>query len=187
MRTNIDVYQSRVARWVRTRIAGGRLLLGAALAVSLVAAQPVRAQDQTNGVSDAVFINNQLVAPFPLVEATNVSQFVPAFFPANGIPNIAVVFYQDASQTIVSDQLWVQNQFFYFASDPDLQNLQALGIPVVASFVENGLPQDVSVPFGLPPGTVQVQSDVVPEPNTIMLLGIGGLTLLTCLRRPAKK
>ena len=186
MRTNSHVHQWKAVRCVRAKTASGRLLLAAALAMSMVAAQAVYAQE--NGpFSDTVFINGQPVAPFPLVESTNVSQFVPAFFPANGIPNIAVVFYEDASQSVVSDQLWVQNQQFYFASDPDLVNLQTLGIPVVAFFVENGAPQDVSAPFGLPPGSVAVQSDVVPEPNTIVLLGISGLTLLACLRRPAKK
>jgi len=186
MRTNINVRQWQVARCVRTKTASGRLLLAAVLVVSLAAAQAVCAQE--NGpFSDSVLINNQVVAPFPLVESTNVSQFVPAFFPANGIPNGAILMFEDAAQTNVSDQLYVFNQQFYFASDPDLQNLQVLGIPVVATFVENGLPQDVSAPFGLPPGSVQVASDVVPEPNTIVLLGISGLTLLACLRRPAKK
>lgn len=74
----------------------------------------------------------------------------------------------------------------YFASDPDLQDLS--GIPVVGTLVESSQPQDVSGYFRfnnwspLPPGSVQVQSDVetsgaVPETEP----GIVGLTTLLAL------
>jgi hypothetical protein len=123
-------------------------------------------------ISDDVFVAGAPVVVMP--EAPGVIQFAPAFFPAPGIPNSAVLLFEDAAMTIVSDQIYVQNQQFYFASDPDLQNLAALGIPVVGGIVEDGTPQDVSAFFGgaIP---IAVLSDVesVPEPATIALLSMG--------------
>ena len=149
-----------------------------AVAVGVLAAAPVRAQST---LSDLVIINGQ---QFTFIEATNVSQFAPAFFPAPGLPNGAVLFFQDASQTVVSDQLYVQNGFWYFASDPDLQNLNAALVPVIGAIVENGQLQDVSGLFHLPPGAVLVQSDFeVPEPGSLSLALLGGGLLVAVKRR----
>ena len=151
-----------------------------ALTVSLLAAVPVHAQE--NGpLSDQVIVAG--LPPFIFTEATNISQFFPAFAPAPGVPDGGILLYEDASQLVVSDQLWVQNGFFYFASDPDLQNLAAFGIPVVGVLVENGLLQDASPFFHLPTGTVQVQSDVVPEPGVGSLALLGGGLLVSLKRR----
>ena len=151
-----------------------------ALTASLLATLPVRAQE--NGpLSDTVIVAG--LAPFVFQEATNIIQFFPAFAPAPGVPNGAILFYEDASQLVVSDQLWVQNGFFYFASDPDLQNLAAFGIPVVGVLVENGALQDASPFFHLPNGTVLVQSDVVPEPGVGSLALLGGGLLVALKRR----
>jgi hypothetical protein len=156
------------------------LALAMALVASLAVAPPVRAQ--AGGQSDVVLISGQ--PPFVFPESTNFVQFLPAFFGPVGLPNGAVLLYEDASQSVVSDQLWVQNQFFYFASDPNLQNLDTLGIPVVGSLVESGAPQDVSPFFGLPLGAVQVQSDLnIPEPGTMTLVGVGLAGLLAVYRR----
>ena len=147
------------------------------VAVGLLAAVPVRAQ---NTLSDRVIIQGQV---FNFIEATNVSQFFPAFFQAPPIPNGAILLFEDTSQTVVSEQLYIQNGFWYFASDPDLQNLNAALVPVIGAIVENGQLQDVSQFFGLPTGFVQVQSDFeVPEPGafSLTLLGCG---LLVALRR----
>jgi len=128
-------------------------------------------------LSDQVFLSGQLVINAP--EVPGVSEFFPAFAPAPGLVNGAVVLIEGiGASAVVSDQLWVQNGQFYFASDPDLQNLGPNGfnIPVVGTLVENGQPQDVSQYFHdvtgapLPPGTIAVASDVdaaTPEPGTI--------------------
>jgi hypothetical protein len=174
-----------VHRWDVTKREGAAkkgiwLGLAIALVASLATAPPARAQG--GGQSDLVLISGQ--PPFVFPESTNVSEFAPAFFPAPGLPSVAVLFYEDASQSVVSDQLWVQNQFFYFASDPNLVNLSTLGIPVIGALVENGTPQDVSSFFGLPTGSVQVLSDAdIPEPGTMTLVGLGFVGLLAVCRR----
>jgi hypothetical protein len=168
-----------------------RLGLAMAVVASLVAALNTAAggsivpppdPDTNTALSDQVIIGNQV---FNFPEGTNFSQFAPAFFPAPGLPNGAVILFENATETNISDQIWVQQGFFYFASDPDLQNLDQLGIPVVGQLVENGQPQDVSGAWGLPPGSVQVQSDVIPEPSSFLLVSIGllGMQLLAWRRR----
>jgi hypothetical protein len=160
---------------------------GCKLAVTLLAGlvlSTASLRAQAGGpASDLVFFGGQVVINAP--EATNVSEFFPAFAPAPPIPNIAVVLYEDATQSVVSDQIWIQNGFFYFASDPDLVNLQTLNIPVIGALVEDGTPQDVSQFFTLPAGTLLVQSDVepTPEPGTVSLALLGCGILLVLKRR----
>ena len=153
-----------------------------AVVASLAAALPVRAQlpDQTDGLSDTVIIGGQV---FNFPEATNISQLALNFLPAGGLPNGAVLLYETATDTNVSDQLWVQQGFFNFASDPDLVDLELRGILVVMTLVEDGTLQDVSGAWGLPPGSVQVQSDVIPEPSAFMLVCVGLLGLPVLARR----
>jgi hypothetical protein len=165
-----------------------QLALTAALATGGLFTLAVQAQE-TNLQSDVLVFgpasNPGGFAGFINAAETNASQFYPAFLPAPaGIPNIGVVFFEDASQTILSDQLWIQNGFWYFASDPDTVNFQSFGIATVGALVETGAPQDVSAFFGLPAGSMQVQSDfAVPEPASGLLAGLGvGLWLL--LKRP---
>ncbi len=156
-------------------------------------AQPGAAQAQLlpPTESDIVLILGQVPPGFPLPEAPNVSQFLPAFAPAPGLGNAAVILYEDAAQTIVSDQLWVQggpNGLFYFASDPDLQNLDQLGIPVFGRITETGGLQDVSQFFGAPPLSIQVQSDLnIPEPSTLVLAGLGMLGVALWHRKHRKQ
>ncbi|MEY2428322.1 MAG: hypothetical protein QOJ40_1207 [Verrucomicrobiota bacterium] len=106
---------------------------------------------------------------------TNASEFFPAFLPAApSLADGAVLLYEDASQSLVSDQIWVQSGQWYFASDPDLQNLT---VPVLGTLVEDGTFQDVSGFFGLPGGSMQVMSDV-PEPGMLSLALLGGGALI---------
>jgi hypothetical protein len=101
------------------------------------------------------------------------SEFLPAWCPAPGIPNLAFLLFEPGG-SVLSDQIWTQNEFFYFASDPDFVDLgpNGLNIPIIGGMVETGAPQDLSPFFGLPPGWAVVQSDVgneeVPEPASIL-------------------
>jgi len=110
-----------------------------------------------------------------------------AFLPApTNMPNIGIVMYEDASQSLVSDQLWVQQGFWYFASDPDLVDFHAAGISLVGALVEDGTQQDVSEYFGLPPNSMSVMSDV-PEPASGLLLGLAGGLLFFLQRQRARR
>jgi hypothetical protein len=100
------------------------------------------------------------------------SEFKPAWCGPFAVPDLAVLMFEPGTATL-SDQIWTQAGFFYFASDPDFVNLAALNIPVVGTIQETGAPQDVSGFWGLNPGTVLVQSDVgnetdAPEPATVL-------------------
>jgi hypothetical protein len=150
----------------------------AALAVTLAAAGTARAQ-----LSDFVFLSG---APVLALAETN-SELIPAFAQSPITANVGIQIYEDATSGVVSDQLWAQAGFWYFASDTNLVNFTQLGIqdvsPVGAPIVETGAPQDVSVYFGLPAGFIAVQSDVeVPEPASLGLFAAGG-GLLLLLRR----
>src|SRR5436190_23678809 len=115
-----------------------------AVACGVLASLPVCAQengDQSDIVLFGPASNPSGFVGFIQFFETNASQFYPAILPAT-VPSGAVLFYEDASQTLLSDQLWVQNDFWYFASDPDLQNLS--GVPFLGSLVEDGTAQDVS-------------------------------------------
>lgn len=108
------------------------------------------------------------------------SEFAPAFAGPFALADGAVLLYDDPSQTVVSDQIWVQNGFFYFASD---EGLQTLSVPVLGGLLETpGQQQDVSSFFGLDPGSVLVTSDV-PEPSSVALAGLGLACLLSVARR----
>jgi len=156
-------------------------------------AQPGAAQAQLlpPTESDVVLIGGQVAPGFPLAEAPNVSEFLPAFLPAPGLGNAAVILYEDAAQTIVSDQLWVQggpNGAFFFASDPDLQNLDQLGIPEFGRLTETGGLQDVSQFFGQAPNSIMVASDLnIPEPSTLVLAGLGMLGVALWRRKHRKQ
>ena len=129
--------------------------------------------------SDVVFFGGAVI---PLADGGPPgSQFlvlppIPIPQPPGG-PGVVLMF-EDANMTRVSDQLGFrqgangQPQWF-FASDPDLQDVT--GLPVVGRIVEDGTPQEVGVFFGIQPQIIGVQSDVVetPEPTSLMLLGLG--------------
>ena len=138
------------------------LLIAAVLGI-IAASTTARADSML--VSDVVTING---VPYVFPEGGN--EFFPNFAPDHSVGARAVVFYEDPSLTVVSDQIWTDGHFFSFASGPSLQDLQALGIPVFANIVETGGPQDISVYFT--ETSVIVQSDVnpVPEPWSLTAL-----------------
>jgi hypothetical protein len=115
---------------------------------------------------------------------TNATEFYPAFLPASAnVPNnIGVIFYEDPTQTVLSDQIWTQGGFWYFASDPNLINFTQNGITTVGALVEDGTQQDVSAFFLLPPGSMSVLSDI-PEPSGFVLVGAGFAVLAVFRRR----
>jgi hypothetical protein len=161
------------------------LAVAAVFAVGGMATLPVQAQE---GGGDLVVFGpasnpGGLVGYIQAYE-TNASEIYPAFLPtaANVPNNIGVQFYEDPSQTILSDQIWTQAGFWYFASDPDLINFSQFGITSVGALVEDGTLQDVSTFFLLPPGSMAVMSDI-PEPTTFALAGLGAAVLAVFRRR----
>src|SRR5690242_17646219 len=168
-----------------------------AFAVAMVLAAaltgPLRVHAQESGpFSDLVLFgpasNPGGFVGFVQAFETNATEFFPAFLPAaaNVPNNIGVLLYEDASQTVVSDQLWTQAGFWYFASDPNLINFASNNITTVGALVENGLQQDLSSFFLLPPGSMIVQSDI-PEPASTLVAGLAtGLWLLR-RRRHARR
>jgi hypothetical protein len=161
----------------------------------LMASPQALAQAGGSTLSDFVIFgpasNPGGIAGFIQASETNASEFFPAFLPApqnNPViftNNIGIELMESSTQTNVSDQLWIQNGFWYFASDPNLIDFQTSGIQLVAQLLEDGTQQDVSTYFGLPVGSMSVMSDVeaVPEPTTLALAGAGGLASLMMLRR----
>lgn len=164
------------------------LAVATVLVAGGMATLPVQAQ--LPGASDLVLFgpaSNPLGAVgYVQIFETDASEFRPAFLPAaaNVPNNTGVVFYEDTAQTILSDQLWVQNGFWYFASDPALVNFASLGITTAGALTEDGTQQDVSGFFFLPPGSMLVLSDIdVPEPTTLTLVGLGAAGLMIIRRR----
>ena len=156
------------------------ILASAALGVASSGIAGFPPDPDPTAFSDMVFIGGNPAFP-PLVDGQ--PQFVPNFFPVNA-PNGVVLFFSDPGKTILSDEIWVFNQQFNFASDPDFQNLA--GIPVLGMVVETGAPQDVSAFFGLPPNFIAVQSDL-PEPSAWAMLAIGAIFLLAARRVVRKR
>ena len=167
-------------------------LLSSILAVALGFGIAATVQAQTTPQSDFVFLQGALV-----VSATESptdapgSQFFPAFAPAPGGTTVGGVDLYEGSVTggTVSDSLWIQpnpaagNQlFWYFSSDPFVsgQTDRPSSVPLITALTETGAVQDLSPFFALPPGFIQVQSDVeqTPEPGTLALLGAGAIGLL---------
>ena len=99
--------------------------------------------------------------------------------------NIGVVlFYEDQAKTVLSDAIWFDGNTASFVSDPDLSTIPTT-LPLLASVVETGAPQDVSTAFGLPStGILEVQSEVdVPDAGTTGSLFGLSLMGLAFLRR----
>jgi hypothetical protein len=154
-----------------------RLLMAAVCALSAVATQPVQAQE--NGPhSDLIMFtgasNPGGLAGFAQFYETNPPESYMNILPAptNGLINIGVLFFEDPAMTILSDEIWIQNRYWNFASDPDLVDFQSIGVATVGTLVEDGTSQDVSPFFGLPPGSMTVLSDV-PEPTVTGLIAVG--------------
>ena len=158
-------------------------ILPALVAASLLVTLSARAQPAPGPTSDIVFIDG---APHVTLQDTpGQSQLALAFISLNGAQPGAVLFYQDASMTVLSDQLWTDGQTLNFASDPDLQDLGTL--PVFARLVETGAPQDVGGFFGFGSNFLLVQSDAeVPDTGTtfclfgLSLMGLGFLHRKLC-------
>jgi hypothetical protein len=132
--------------------------------------------------SDEVLFQGVVIVTLP---DPNGSEFAPAFLPTPvNTPDQLIQIWEDPAHTILSDQFYVQANFFYFASDPELQNLT---IPVVANLTETGAFQDVGSIFLstsgaplFPSGALGFISDVegVPEPSTLALAGLGVLGVI---------
>jgi hypothetical protein len=168
------------------------LAIAAAFAAAIVTVQA----QQSDLVLFGGASNPGGVAGYIIANETNASEFYPAFLPtaANVPQNIGITLYEDATQTVASDQLWTQAGYWYFASDPNLINFAQNGITQVGALVENGAVQDVSSYFGLPGPVggatygIAIQSDVeVPEPAAGLLLSLGGGLLLLLHRQRTKR
>jgi hypothetical protein len=103
------------------------------------------------------------------------SEFNPAIcnLAGNGFADQQILLYDDPGLTILSDQIYIQANFLYFASDT---NFQTLTSPVVAQLQETGAIQDLSNLFipgtSLPAGSITVVSDLdtAPEPGTLLMI-----------------
>jgi hypothetical protein len=156
--------------------------LALALVTIAAAALPAAAQSDT-----VIYTPTSFSMTIPESSPT-ASEFLPAFAPVPNLPDQAILMIEPggtAANPIVSDELWVQAGFLYFASDDVNGVLPPIPttIPVVATVVEDGTLQDLGIllkapggALGLPPNELLVSSDIsdTPEPSTIALLGIGG-------------
>jgi hypothetical protein len=161
--------------------------VAATIAVVSMASLPVAVQ-AAGPVSDLVLFgpasNPGGFVGFIQLSDMNPSQFYPAFLPAaaNVPNNIGVQFYEDPAHTSLSDQLWTQAGFWYFASEPDLINFASFGITSVGALTEDGTQQDVSAYFLLPPNSMSVMS-TIPEPTAFALAGLSAAMVAVFRRR----
>jgi hypothetical protein len=193
MRSRMFFHRCEVTKYQRGGTRRIKLGLALALAASLVAALPTRAQQ----LSDEVIYKGVTNI---LVEGSSGFLFFPD---TNFTINQEVDLLENIAQGGgVSDRIIAGNgnlgEGIYFFSDP---NLTSSGNPVVVAAIdETGLLQDVGVYFYdqqfdalggsnvnvkvFQAGDLLVASDVeaLPEPSAMMLLGFGGLALLACLR-----
>jgi hypothetical protein len=153
--------------------------MAAVCALGAMSTQPVVAQEggpQSDLLLFSSASNPLGVAGYAQFYETNPPEsflnILPAF--TNGPNNIGVLFFEDPAETILSDEIWIQNGFWNFASDTNLVNFQTIGVVPVGQLVEDGTSQDVSPFFGLPPNSMTVMSDVVPEPTVTALIAVGG-------------
>jgi len=164
------------------------LSLGITLILGLSAVQTVQAQlTETNAVSDFLQFGSASnpggFVGFIQAFETNASEFYPAFLPSSGVvPDNVGIQLLESGSSAVSDQLWTQGGFWYFASDPNLIDFASTGITDLGNIVETGNPQDVSGFFSLPANSMLISSDV-PEPGTLALAALGGLSLLRFRRQ----
>jgi hypothetical protein len=165
--------------------------MAAALTAGWLGAMSLQAQQSDIVIFGPASNPGGLVGYVQSFETNAASEFNPAFLPAaaNVQNNIGVQLYEDASQSVVSDQIWTQAGYWYFASDPNLIDFAANGIALAGSLVEDGTQQDVSAYFLLPTGSMTVMSDVsdVPEPASLGFLGLGGGLWLLRLRQRGRR
>ena len=161
-------------------------VLPALVAATLLATLSARAQAPAP-TSDIIFF---LGKPILTITDTNppgppevITVPIPSTTPLN-ISIGVVLFYEDQAKTVLSDAIWFDGNTASFVSDPDLSTIPTT-LPLLASVVETGAPQDVSTAFGLPStGILEVQSEVdVPDAGTTGSLFGLSLMGLAFLRR----
>ena len=161
-------------------------VLPALAAATLLATLSARAQAPAP-TSDIIFF---LGKPILTITDTNppgppevITVPIPSTTPLN-ISIGVVLFYEDQAKTVLSDAIWFDGNTASFVSDPDLSTIPTT-LPLLASVVETGAPQDVSTAFGLPStGILEVQSEVdVPDAGTTGSLFGLSLMGLAFLRR----
>ena len=167
------------------------LAFGFTFGTCLLGALPVRAAPI---FSDTIYFGSSALPSVPNVFNLSEVAFIPADQPGpfmgidqigSGVPNnIGVVLYEDPGHMAVSDQLWTEDGTWNFASDPNLVGFAQRGISLLGGVIEDGTSQDLSTFFGLPAGSVEVQSNTdVPEPAALGVLGLGALGLMRRRRR----
>lgn len=131
-------------------------------------------------------------AGVPITFPEDQTQRLPAFAGPFIAPDQKVQLFEDASLTILSDEIYLVAQFLYFASDPDFFTGDGFDTAIVkATIQEDGTLQDVGKYFvdnnNMPlfgNNVLLVSSDVqtVPEPTTLTQMAIGAFLLLVMIQ-----
>ena len=164
-------------------------VLPALAAATLLATLSARAQAPAP-TSDIIFFLGQPILTITDNNPPGPPEVITVPIPSTTPLNISigvVLFYEDQAKTVLSDAIWFDGNTASFVSDPDLSTIPTISttFPLLASVVETGAPQDVSIAFGLPrTGILAVQSEVdVPDAGTTGSLFGLSLTGLAFLRR----
>src|SRR4029077_3799007 len=92
---------------------------------------------------------------FPVPETPTAPEGGPFLLTTvSSVPDGAVLLVESAGSTVVSDQIYVSQGQLFFASDPNLANLSALGVPILGTIVEDGTLQDVGALLNIAPGVL---------------------------------